>query len=52
MAAAIATSAGTASSDHTDLRGLWIAGSAAITWGFLGAGLYAWAKRPTTASGR
>jgi signal transduction histidine kinase len=45
-AAAIATTAGTASSDHTDLRGLWIAGSMAITWGFLGAGLYAWAKRP------
>jgi signal transduction histidine kinase len=46
LAAAVAASFGTANSQHTELRGLWIAGSMAITWGFLGAGLYAWAKRP------
>jgi signal transduction histidine kinase len=45
-AAAAATWVGTAASEHTELRGLWIAGSVAITWGFLGAGLFAWAKRP------
>jgi signal transduction histidine kinase len=45
-AAGVATSLGTAASDHTDLRGLWIAGSAAITWGFLGVGLFVWARRP------
>jgi signal transduction histidine kinase len=46
VAAAVATSVGTAASEHTDLRGLWIAGSAAITWGFLGVGLFVWARRP------
>jgi signal transduction histidine kinase len=45
-AAAIATTLGTAGSEHTELRGLWIAGSAAITWGFLGVGLFVWAGRP------
>jgi signal transduction histidine kinase len=46
VAAAVATSVGTAASEHTELRGLWIAGSAAITWGFLGVGLFVWARRP------
>jgi signal transduction histidine kinase len=46
VAAAIATTLGTAGSEHTELRGLWIAGSAAITWGFLGVGLFVWARRP------
>ena len=46
VAAAAAISVGTAASHHTELRGLWIAGSAAITWGFLGAGLFVWARRP------
>jgi signal transduction histidine kinase len=46
VAAAAATSVGTAASEHTELRGLWIAGSAAITWGFLGVGLFVWARRP------
>jgi signal transduction histidine kinase len=46
VAAAVATSLGTAASEHTELRGLWIAGSAAITWGFLGVGLFVWARRP------
>ena len=46
VAAAAATSVGTAASEHTELRGLWIAGSVAITWGFLGVGLFAWARRP------
>jgi signal transduction histidine kinase len=46
LAAAAATYVGTAGSDHTDLRGLWIGGSVAITWGFLGVGLFAWARRP------
>jgi signal transduction histidine kinase len=45
-AAAIATTLGTAGSEHTELRGLWIAGSAAITWGFLGVGLFVWSRRP------
>jgi signal transduction histidine kinase len=45
-AAAAAASVGTAASQHTELRGLWIAGSLAITCGFLGAGLFAWAMRP------
>jgi signal transduction histidine kinase len=45
-AAAFATSLGTAASQHTELRGLWIAGSVAITWGFLGVGLFVWARRP------
>jgi signal transduction histidine kinase len=46
VAAAAAASVGTAASQHTELRGLWIAGSFAITTGFLGAGLFAWAMRP------
>jgi signal transduction histidine kinase len=46
VAAAAAISVGTAASQHTELRGLWIAGSAAITWGFLGAGLFVWTRRP------
>jgi hypothetical protein len=46
LVAAAATSLGTAASQHTDLRGLWIAGSLAITWGFLGVGLFTWARRP------
>jgi signal transduction histidine kinase len=46
VVAAVATSVGTAGSDHTELRGLWIAGSAAITWGFLGVGLFVWARSP------
>src|SRR5918992_638141 len=45
-AAAAATSVGTAASEHTEFRGLWIAGSAAITWGFMGVGLFVWARRP------
>jgi signal transduction histidine kinase len=45
LAAAAATSVGTAASEHTELRGLWIAGSFAITWGFLGVGLFVWARR-------
>jgi signal transduction histidine kinase len=44
--AAAVTSLGTGASEHTELRGLWIAGSAAITWGFLGVGLFVWARRP------
>jgi signal transduction histidine kinase len=46
VAAGAANSVGIATSSHTELRGLWIAGSTAITWGFLGAGLFAWARRP------
>ena len=46
LAAAAATYVGTAASEHTELRGLWIAGSVAITWGFLGVGLFSWARRP------
>jgi signal transduction histidine kinase len=49
-AAGMATLAGTgtmtAASSHATMRGLWIAGSAAVTMGFLGAGLFAWARRP------
>jgi signal transduction histidine kinase len=46
VAAGVATSLGTAASEHTELRGLWIAGSVAITWGFLGVGLFVWSRRP------
>jgi signal transduction histidine kinase len=46
VAAAAAASVGTATSDVTEFRGLWIAGSTAITCGFLGAGLFTWARRP------
>jgi signal transduction histidine kinase len=46
VAAAAAASIGTAQSVHTELRGLWIAGSTAITVGFLGAGLLTWSRRP------
>jgi hypothetical protein len=46
LAAAAVTSLGTAASEHTELRGVWIAGSSAITWGFLGVGLFVWARRP------
>jgi signal transduction histidine kinase len=42
---------GTAASDHTELRGLWIAGSLVITCGFLGVGLLTWARRPDNATG-
>jgi signal transduction histidine kinase len=51
IAAAAAASVGTATSDNTELRGLWIAGSTLITCGFLGAGLYAWAQRPANRVG-
>ena len=50
VAGAVA-SVGTANSSHTELRGLWIAGSTAITWGFLGAGLLTWARRPDNSVG-
>ncbi|HWH98744.1 MAG TPA: hypothetical protein VNT27_00310, partial [Propionibacteriaceae bacterium] len=46
LAGAAATSVGTAASEHTELRGLWIAGSLAVTSGFLGVGLFVWTKRP------
>jgi signal transduction histidine kinase len=51
VAAGAAVSVSTATSDYTDLRGLWVAGSMAITWGFLGAGLFAWARRPDNSVG-
>jgi signal transduction histidine kinase len=46
IAAAAVISVGTATSDVTTHRGLWIAGSAAVTCGFLGAGLFIWSRRP------
>jgi signal transduction histidine kinase len=46
VAAGAANSVGIANSSHTEFRGLWIAGSTAITWGFLGAGLFTWGRRP------
>jgi signal transduction histidine kinase len=46
VAAGAANSVGIANSSHTEFRGLWIAGSTAITWGFLAAGLFTWARRP------
>ena len=51
VVAGAAASLGTANSVHTDYRGLWIAGSTAITWGFLGAGLFTWARRPDNSVG-
>jgi signal transduction histidine kinase len=44
--AAAVISVGTATSDTTTWRGLWIAGSTLITAGFLGVGLFTWARRP------
>jgi signal transduction histidine kinase len=35
-----------ATSDHADLRGWEAAAAAVIGWGFIGAGLYAWWRRP------
>jgi signal transduction histidine kinase len=46
VAAWAAASVSTATSTHVDLRGLWVGASVAITLGFLGAGLFAWARRP------
>jgi signal transduction histidine kinase len=51
VAAGAAAAVGIANSSHTEFRGLWIAGSAAITWGFLGAGLFTWARRPDNSVG-
>jgi signal transduction histidine kinase len=41
-----AASVSTATSAHVDLRGVWVGASVAITLGFLGVGLFAWARRP------
>jgi signal transduction histidine kinase len=46
VAAAATASTFTATSAHTDMRGLWIAGSAALTFGFLAAGLFTMSRRP------
>ena len=46
VTAGVMASLGTAASDHTELRGVWIAASMLVTLGFLGAGLYAWARWP------
>jgi signal transduction histidine kinase len=54
FAAAIAGAAATAlivSSDHTPMPGAGVAIGLAITWSFIGAGLYAWWRRPANRFG-
>jgi hypothetical protein len=33
-------------SNHVDVRGAWAALALVVGWGFIGAGLFAWARRP------
>jgi signal transduction histidine kinase len=38
-------------SDHVDVRGAWAAAALFVGWGFIGAGLFAWARRPESSIG-
>jgi signal transduction histidine kinase len=38
-------------SDHIDVRGAWAAVALVIGWGFIGAGLFAWDRRPNNSVG-
>jgi signal transduction histidine kinase len=51
VAALAITATFTATSSHATERALWIAGSALVTMGFLGAGLFAWSRRPDNSVG-
>ena len=38
-------------SDHVDARGAWAAAALFVGWGFIGAGLFAWGRRPESSVG-
>ena len=38
-------------SNHVDVRGAWAAVALFVGWGFIGAGLFAWARRPDSSVG-
>jgi signal transduction histidine kinase len=38
-------------SDHVDVRGAWSAAALFVGWGFIGAGLFAWSRRPESSIG-
>jgi signal transduction histidine kinase len=40
-----------ATSDHAEVRGAWAAVALAVGWGFIGAGLFAWSRRPESSLG-
>ena len=40
-----------ATSNHLDLRGLWIVLTLVVSWGFVGTGLLAWQRRPCNRTG-
>ena len=48
---AVPVAAVTATSDHTNLRGLMAAVSLLVCWSFLGTGLYLWDRRPDNLTG-
>jgi signal transduction histidine kinase len=47
----IPVAAVTVTSDHTNLKGLVAGASLAVTWSFLGTGLYLWERRPDNLTG-
>ena len=51
IALAIPVAAIIATSDHTNLKGLFAALSVLVTWSFLGTGLYLWDQRPDNLTG-
>jgi signal transduction histidine kinase len=51
VAVSIPIAAITATSDHTDLRGLLAVLGVVVAWSFLGTGLYAWDRRPENLTG-
>jgi signal transduction histidine kinase len=51
VALSIPVAAITATSDHTNLRGLLAALGVVVAWSFLGTGLYAWDQRPDNLTG-
>jgi signal transduction histidine kinase len=38
-------------SDHVDARGVWATAALFVGWGFIGAGLFAWSRRPESSIG-
>jgi signal transduction histidine kinase len=51
VALSIPIAAITATSDHTNLRGVLAALGVVVAWSFLGTGLYAWDRRPDNLTG-
>jgi signal transduction histidine kinase len=51
FALAIPVAAVTLTSDHTNLKGAVAVASLAVTWSFLGTGLYLWERRPDNLTG-